>query len=82
MFRVCNIIVLAALVQLLFAADDDFHVVTTDLGAVRGNVHHTLLDHRKFYSFRGIPYAQPPVKELRFKVSAMLNVKCTMHKMC
>lgn len=43
-------------------------VVHTDNGDVRGNTEVTLLHYRKFYAFRGIPYAQPPIGELRFKV--------------
>ena len=43
-------------------------VVKTSKGEVRG----VRIDSDKgfyYYSFRGIRYAQPPVKELRFKVS-------------
>jgi para-nitrobenzyl esterase len=36
-------------------------VVTTDSGAVRGYVRHRIIE------FRGIPYAAPPVGELRFR---------------
>lgn len=35
---------------------------------IRGRVEQTLYTNRKYVSFRGIPYAKPPVGELRFKV--------------
>ena len=42
-------------------------------GAVLGSVAETLWTKQTFYSFRGIPYAESPSGELRFKVS----VQCT-----
>lgn len=62
-------IILAALVQIFSVFANDFPIVHTNLGDIRGNVAKTFLDKRDFYSFRGIRYAQPPVGELRFKVS-------------
>lgn len=69
MIRVC-IVAVTVLVQ-VFAVDEEHKIVSTDLGNVRGNVLQTLLDNRDFYAFRGIRYAQPPIGELRFKVSLM-----------
>lgn len=43
-------------------------VVQTEYGKVRGITDYTMYDNRTFYSFRGIPYAKPPVGKLRFKV--------------
>lgn len=40
-----------------------------DLGTVRGIMLRSFLG-RDFYSFMSLPYAQPPVDDLRFKVSA------------
>lgn len=37
-------------------------------GAVRGIMNKTILNQKDFYSFRGIPFAKPPLGELRFKV--------------
>lgn len=62
-------VLLLTIAPVLLAIRDDFHVVRTDLGDIRGNVLQTLLDKRNFYSFRGIRYAEPPIGELRFKVS-------------
>lgn len=44
------------------------NVVKTESGEVQGITAKTLLNQRQFYSFRGIPYAQPPIGDLRFKV--------------
>lgn len=41
-------------------------VITTALGKIRGTVLPSQLG-RNFYAFRGIPYAKPPVGNLRFK---------------
>ena len=51
------------------ARNDEVTVtVNTVNGQVRGHREYTLFDHKLFYSFKGIPYAQPPVGSLRFKV--------------
>ena len=53
----------------LVTALDDLHppLVQTKLGAVRGYVNEAL-DGKPFYSFTGIPFAQPPTGDLRFMV--------------
>lgn len=47
-----------------------FETVSTLNGRVRGRLNRTLFDDKPYYSFRGIPYAKPPLRELRFKVSS------------
>lgn len=42
-------------------------IVETNYGPVRGQKRTSVLGEQ-FFSFRGIPYAKPPVGELRFKV--------------
>lgn len=37
-------------------------------GQVRGRSHLSIERNLPFYSFRGIPFAEPPVGELRFEV--------------
>lgn len=49
-------------------------VVKTAKGAIRGLMLKSR-DGRDFYSFTGIPYAKPPVDELRFQVNNILNFK-------
>ena len=41
--------------------------VDTRSGQLRGSVQKSI-DGFDFYAFKGIPYAKPPVGELRFKV--------------
>ncbi|XP_026491214.2 esterase E4-like [Vanessa tameamea] len=48
---------------------DDFKTVKVKLkqGELSGKKEFTYINEQKFYSFKGIPYAEPPVGELRFK---------------
>lgn len=50
----------------------EFRTVSTFNGQLRGRLHHTFFDDKPYYAFRGIPYAKPPIWELRFKVSFKL----------
>lgn len=43
-------------------------VIETSHGPVRG-IKRTSAVGDQFFSFRGIPYAKPPIGELRFKVT-------------
>lgn len=52
-----------------------FKTVETDYGAIRGRVEKSLIHQKKYYSFKGIPYAKEPTGELRFKVCSV----CTVH---
>lgn len=47
----------------------EFCSIETESGFVRGKQNRTLYGKKPFYSFRGIPYAKPPVGNLRFKVN-------------
>lgn len=53
--------------------DADVVEVDIESGRVRGKRGLTLFREKPYYSFRGIPYAQPPIKDLRFKVSIIYN---------
>lgn len=48
---------------------DEYRVVKTNSGHVQGVRKYTLLKNMEYYSFKGIPYAEPPIGSLRFKVS-------------
>ena len=52
--------------------------VNTTNGQVRGHRAYTIFDQKLFYSFKGIPYGQPPLGNLRFKVS-YYNQHCTFY---
>lgn len=42
-------------------------IVETLSGPIRGHTARTLFEENSYIAFKGIPYAQPPVKELRFR---------------
>lgn len=45
-----------------------YTTIETENGAVRGKLDRTFLQNMPYYAFKGIPYAKPPIRELRFKV--------------
>lgn len=49
-------------------------IIETLNGKVRGLRQTTLLKNTEYYSFRGIPYAQTPTGELRFRVSFSMEM--------
>lgn len=64
-----NIIFLGfALIGGVYTAADEYKIIDTKNGQVRGIRQTTLLNNIPFYSFKGIPFAKPPVGDLRFKV--------------
>lgn len=44
-------------------------VFETNDGTIQGLVQYTLFQRKPYYAFKGIPFAQPPIGHLRFKVS-------------
>ena len=44
-------------------------VVRVKQGKIRGKLENSQFFNSEFYSFYGIPYGEPPINELRFKVS-------------
>lgn len=44
-----------------------FKTVKTTTGSIRGRLNQTLLIQRDYFAFKGIPFAKPPLRELRFK---------------
>lgn len=57
-------LILAGIVQ----AYDKYKVIETDNGPIRGVRNTTLINGAIYYSYRGIPFAKAPIKDLRFKV--------------
>lgn len=43
-------------------------IVDTSTGKVKGKIQHTFFHGTKYISFIGIPYAEPPTGNLRFRV--------------
>lgn len=62
-----TIIVQCILYLILIQTEAKSIVVKTTHGPVRGSIATSRKD-LKFYSFKGIPYAKPPLGKLRFKV--------------
>jgi carboxylesterase type B len=56
-------------IKMLTADSDTQPVVQTTYGKIQGQILSTVQEpHLKYYAFRGIPYAKPPLEELRFQV--------------
>ncbi|XP_067648578.1 glutactin-like [Eurosta solidaginis] len=69
------VIVVVTLATIIVALTISKSIITTESievdlpgqGAVLGSIDETLWTHQKFYSFRGVPYAESPSGKLRFK---------------
>ena len=62
------ILFLTAVLCSLCHADTETVVVKTSLGSVKGYTDQTI-HGRRLNGFKGLPYAKPPIGELRFKVT-------------
>lgn len=47
---------------------DEMKIIETTSGLIRGKSFSTLFQLNRYYAFKGIPYAEPPINNLRFKV--------------
>lgn len=48
-------------------------IVEVKQGQLEGQIKESILSGKEYYSFLGIPYAKPPVGELRFQVSKLIH---------
>lgn len=55
-------------------ATDEYKIVNTQYGSVRGIISKTLIEHRPIASFTGIPFARPPVGRFRFEVFILIDI--------
>ena len=62
--RGAMLILITALVSLTTAEDVTVSVVSGELRGERVDYDHG----QYYYAFKGVPYAKPPVKDLRFQV--------------
>lgn len=53
---------------LVVVVNCDYLLVNTKSGPVEGVKEKTFLANQTYLSFKGIPYAKPPIGELRFRV--------------
>lgn len=51
----------------------DFPRVTLPLGDLKG-VKLKTINNKEYFSFKGIPYAEPPIGKLRFKVCKYIHI--------
>lgn len=51
------------------AANENSIIVDTENGRIRGYTQKSFFKERAFHSFKGIPFAEAPVDERRFKVN-------------
>lgn len=67
-YNFCILILLICVHVISSTVIENYRVVKTKSGEVRGIHRTTILRNIGFYAFKGIPYAKPPIGELRFKV--------------
>lgn len=66
---ICFVVVIIATFEInMHCANEVFKTVQTSDGAVKGAKKTTEYKKVDYYSFRGIPYAERPIDDLRFKV--------------
>lgn len=62
------LIKLALLIFSNFVSSDETIEVVLNQGVLSGTVNKTFWSEQDYYSFQGIPFAEPPVGGLRFQV--------------
>lgn len=72
MFNINYIYVYAVLCAVLVVCEEK--VVNTTHGRISGKVFRSLFKNEEYVGFIGIPYAAPPVKDLRFLVGKIYYV--------
>ncbi|RVE43337.1 hypothetical protein evm_012008 [Chilo suppressalis] len=55
-----------------FSTDMSNPIVSVKQGKLKGSSQ-KLFDGSTYYSFKGVPYAQPPIGKLRFKISCQAD---------
>lgn len=73
--RLYNIILISSIIYTT-KSDDSYDrnrpIISVQQGKLQGVKEKNINGRTYFYAFRGIPYAKPPVQELRFKVYYIL----------
>lgn len=67
------VLAIVAALKIICVRCDEFKIIESSAGAIRGAKQTT--DYKKvdYYSFKGIPYAEAPIGDLRFKVFILLD---------
>jgi hypothetical protein len=79
--KCCVAVILSVLLARTTAAHSDIVVQTQD-GTLRGTTLTSPRSNRTFFAFMGIPYAKPPVQNLRFMVMLSLWSTYTPVRAC
>lgn len=64
-----NFFQICVLFHFTSAKYDYYKIASTEYGDVQGVLKSTFLNNIDYYSFKGIPYAETPIEDLRFRVS-------------
>lgn len=75
MAQINRVLWLCAICGILNVCCEEYKVINTNDGLVRGRRNVTVLKNIPYYSFKGIPYAKPPTGDLRFKVIAQFKIQ-------
>lgn len=75
----CNIQALILIFLGITVINAEPPIVETTHGKVQGKVLKTLLKNEEYFGFMGIPYAAPPVKEMRFLVRKNADLVKSIH---
>lgn len=69
--KVLKIFLVASFVILINC--DEFKEIEIENGLIKGVQEESIFKKTKFYSFKGIPYAKPPINDLRFELPQKLE---------
>lgn len=58
--------------------NNNYKTVHTEYGPIRGQKLTSLFYEKPYYSFKGIPFVEPPVGDLRFKVFFPNSIICSI----
>lgn len=74
-FIVSLCLLLFVTVNCVYSENDSYKTVETHSGGVRGMQKSTFFRNISYHAFLGVPYAEKPIGDLRFKVRIYSN-KC------
>lgn len=70
-----TVLVVFVAIGIIFVQDVDagvHKIVETNYGKVKGIIGKTFFKEKTYFAFKGIPFAKPPIGELRFKVHPIM----------
>lgn len=71
--RTITFLCFVSIVTSHISQSEKFCSIQTESGQVRGVENRTLFENQIYYSFRGIPFAESPLNDLRFKVNSTIK---------